>query len=215
MKRIKTTLASLLFGAVASVGLADKINTKINNLGFEITEIGVANSDYETSVPRIYKEKVIWPGCNTTGCGIINYDLITNKMKLIDTSKRSSSLAIYKETIVWQGSGEHNTSIDIYMWDPVNGERQIISSTDNQSFPDIYDNKVIWINGKQRRWNISPTGFFEDLRIMMTTLTRSITTETPQEPIASKKLVILGCTIVLGVLGVGAFLFRKKRISES
>ena len=76
MKRIKTTLASLLFGAVASVGLADKINTKINNLGFEITEIGVANSDYETSVPRIYKEKVIWPGCNTTGCGIINYDYL-------------------------------------------------------------------------------------------------------------------------------------------
>jgi len=117
--------------------------------------------------PSIYGDKIIWSDNRNGGWDIYIYDLSTNEEKQITLDSSDQVLSgnemdithsIYEDKLIW--SDFRNGNWDIYLCDlegntgditewcntlaPEGGLRQITNNIQEQSYPSIYNDKIVW-----------------------------------------------------------------------
>jgi beta propeller repeat protein len=97
--------------------------------------------------PAIYGNRIVYyayRGDEGTGISdVYMYDLSTKKETQITTSGSATIPSIDGNRIVWEDNRNGNS--DIYMYDlSTKKETQITSSPDDQRYPAIYDNRIVW-----------------------------------------------------------------------
>lgn len=119
--------------------------------GIQIT----TNSSYQADL-EIYNDRIVWQDDMNGNWDIYMYNFSTSKVTQI-TSNESNQItpAIYGDKIVWtdyRNSGESsdlymNINSDIYMYDlSTSTETQITSNESNQFTPEIYGNRIVWVD---------------------------------------------------------------------
>lgn len=92
----------------------------------------------------IHEDRVIWTGLDINYIGIKLYNISTNATISIH-EVQAVELAIYKDVIVWQDY--RNGNWDIYMYNLSLGEEvQITTNESRQREPDIYGDKIVWVD---------------------------------------------------------------------
>ncbi|ODS36637.1 hypothetical protein BEH94_11645 [Candidatus Altiarchaeales archaeon WOR_SM1_SCG] len=132
------------------------------------TEKQITMSSANQISPAIYDDKIVWQDYRNGNWDIYMYDLSTKKEKQITMSSANQiSPAIYDDKIVWQDcrNGEYHymysiwkydcDNWDIYLYDlSTKKEKQITTNKMSQSYPTIYDDKIVWQDYRNGNWDI-------------------------------------------------------------
>ncbi|AAM32438.1 PEGA domain-containing protein [Methanosarcina mazei] len=120
------------------------------------TQITTNGSASEYGSPAIYGDRIVWQDERDGNSDIYMYNLSTEKETRITINESSQEdPAIYGNRIVWtdyRNSKESstfymNSNSDIYMYDlSTSTETQITSNKSNQFRPEIYGDRIVWVD---------------------------------------------------------------------
>ncbi|HII92149.1 MAG TPA: PKD domain-containing protein [Methanosarcina sp.] len=121
--------------------LSNKKETKISTTKF------IIGGHYS---PTIYGNRVVWVGATTDDdyiYGIYVMDLSTKKQNIIlKSTDEIGNPKIYGDDIVYSLAMTGDGFPDIYMYNLSTSERKKISTSQTAKEPDIYGNKIVWMD---------------------------------------------------------------------
>jgi TolB protein len=104
------------------------------------------------SHPAISGDKIVWDDDRNGNPDIYMWDPVDGERAVCTDPAIQISPAISGDTVVWQDyrngyfdiDDEWIDNSDIYMWDPLNGERAVCTGSNDQQNPAISGNKIVW-----------------------------------------------------------------------
>jgi len=141
--------------------LSNKKETKISTTKFTI------GGHYS---PTIYGNRVVWVGATTDYdyiYGIYVMDLSTKKQNIIlKSTDEIGNPKIYGDDIVYSLAMTGDGFPDIYMYNLSTSERKKISTSQTAKEPDIYGNKIVWVDWRNEGPDIYMATLGSDLPVV-------------------------------------------------
>jgi TolB protein len=144
---LKNTLTSLVFAGVISVGLTGKVD------GANYIETRVTNNPSAQGNAAISGDNIVWIDYRNGDEDIYMTSSSTGEIPICTSDGHQYNPAIFGNTIVWDSTMIHGLS-DIYLWNPVIGERQLTNSN-HANYPSIYKDKIVWVENGLRLYDLS------------------------------------------------------------
>ena len=127
-------------------------------------ETQITTNKSDQSYPAIYEDRIVWQDNRNGNYDIYMYNFSTQTETQITANKSDQKFPkIYGNRIVWMDSrngGSWNNwppdgNFDIYMYDlSTSRETQITNNEAYQGDPEIYDNRIVWTDGRNGNQNI-------------------------------------------------------------
>ncbi len=142
-------------------------------------ETQVTQNDIDSVYPMIYGDNIIYTGNyrssdNKNRYDLVVYNLGTGSKIIIESNILSfSGTSIYKNKVIWaecvKDNGKEGVFLncigyDIFMYDIDTGKKtQITNDILDQTYPDIYENKIVWTESNTSNVNSIPSIYLYEL----------------------------------------------------
>ncbi|WP_440955352.1 hypothetical protein ACSAZK_17830 [Methanosarcina sp. Mfa9] len=127
-------------------------------------ETQITTNESVQSYPAIYEDRIVWQDDRNGNYDIYMYNLSTQTETQITANESDQKFPkIYGDRIVWMDSRNGGSwsswpadgNFDLYMYDlSTSREIQVTSNEAYQGDPEIYDNRIVWTDGRNGNQDI-------------------------------------------------------------